>query len=171
MPTTAAPEPDLCSVVERPDQPFVGVTRTVTMATLSQVADEIPRLMAWLGERGLEPAGPPFLRYLVIDMAADMVMQAGVPVTGPVTGTGDVSPDVLPGGRYAATTHTGSFDGLYGATVRLLGWAGGQGLHFDKVPSGRGEAWASRVEWYETNPAEEPDPHRWVTRLTFKLAG
>lgn len=163
-------QPEACCVLELPDQPFVGVTRTVTMQTINEVADEIPRLLGWLGELGQAPTGAPFLRYLVIDMAGDMVVQAGVPVSAGVDGDSDVEADVLPAGRYASTTHIGPFDGLYDATRRLLRWAGERGLRFDKHPSEEGEVWASRVEWYETNPAEQPDPQQWVTRLTFRLA-
>jgi hypothetical protein len=51
-------------VVELDEQPFVGVTGTYTMATLSRAADEIPGLLARLGQLGLAPAGAPFLRSL-----------------------------------------------------------------------------------------------------------
>jgi len=109
-------------VRHRAAQPAATVTRTVSMTTSSEAADEIPPLLGWLAAHGQAPSGPPFLRYLVIDMAADLVVQAGVPVAVPV-------PDDLPG-----------------------------------------DVWASRVEWYETNPVEEPDPARWVTRLELRLA-
>lgn len=164
------PQTDRYSVVERPEQPFVGLTRTVTMSTISEVADELPRLLAWVGERGCRQVGPPFLRYLVIDMAGDMVIQAGVPLDEPAAVDGDLEADVLPAGSYVTTTHTGPYEGLYDATGGLLRWAGERRLAFDKTPSGRGEAWTSRVEWYETDPAAQPDPSTWVTRLAFKLA-
>lgn len=164
---TSTPE---YAVVQMNEQSVVGITRTLTMPTLAQAADEIPRLMGWLAERGVQPAGAPFLRYLVIDMAADMVVQAGVPVPEPVAGEGEIEPDTLPAGRYATTTHVGPYDGLYDATVGLLTWAGENDLAFDKHPSYQGEVWASRLEHYDTNPAEQPDPSTWVTRLAFKLA-
>lgn len=158
------------TVVHRAAQPTATVTRTVTMATMSEVADEILPLFDRLSARGQAPSGPAFLRYLVIDMRADMVVQAGVPVAVPVERDAHVEPDELPAGRYLSTVHVGSYDGLYAATGALLAHAGREGLRFDKHPAGAGEAWASRLEWYETNPAEEPDPTRWVTRLEFKLA-
>ena len=159
------------SVVDRDEQPFVGVTRTLTMATLSQAADEIPSLLAWLRQHGQTPVGAPFLRYLVIDMENDMVVQAGVPVGERLAVVGGIKAGVLPAGQYVSTTHVGPYDGLYDATRGLLQWAEEQGLHFDKHPSDKGEVWRSRIEWYETNPAEQPDPSAWVTRLTFRLAG
>jgi effector-binding domain-containing protein len=163
-------EPENHSVVTQPEQPFVGVTRTLTMKTLKQAADELPRIYAWLGQHGVEPAGPPFLRYVVIDMAKDMVLQAGVPVSVPVAVDANLEAGVLPAGRYVTAVHTGPYDDLYGATRDLLRWAGERNLHFDKHPSDVGEVWGSRLEWYETDPSETPDPATWVTRLAFRLA-
>jgi len=164
------PQPSAYAVVDLPKQPFVGVTKTVTMTTMNEIADEIGGLVGWVLEHGHTPAGAPFLRYLVIDMAGDMVVQAGVPVAGPVETDGALEFGTLPPGRYASTRHRGHPDGLYDATVGLLTWAGQEGLRFDKHPSERGEVWVNRVEWYETNPMEQPDMDQWVTRLTFKLA-
>jgi effector-binding domain-containing protein len=157
-------------VLHRAAQPAATVTRTVTMTTMGEVVDEIPPLLDWLSARGQAPSGPPFLRYLVIDMSAAMVVQAGVPVAVPVRGDEHVEPDELPAGDYLTTVHVGPYEGLYDATGALLAHAGRNGLHLDHHPSDAGDVWASRLEWYETNPVEEPDPQRWVTRLEFKLA-
>jgi effector-binding domain-containing protein len=162
--------PSTYAVVDLPEQPFVGVTKTVTMTTIPEIADEIPGLIAWVLDHGYAPSGAPFLRYLVIDMARELVMQAGVPVASPVETAGDVEAGELPGGRYATTTHVGHPDELEGVTRRFLQWADGEGLRFDVRPSDHGDVWAGRIEWYETNPAEQPDMSQWVTRLTFKLA-
>jgi RNA polymerase sigma-70 factor (ECF subfamily) len=167
---TTTPGPESPSVVERAERPFVGTTRTLTMKTIKEAADQIPRLTGWLGERGLVPSGPPFVRFLVIDMAADMVLQTGVPVSGPVEVDGDLESGTLPAGRYVTAVHLGHYDGLYQATGDLLRWAGERGLRFDKHDSGAGEAWGSRLEWYETDPSTQPDPATWVTRMEFRLA-
>jgi effector-binding domain-containing protein len=157
-------------VVHRAPQPAATITRTVTMATMNEIVDAVPPLLDWLAAHGQTPSGPPYLRYLVIDMRADMVVQAGVPVAVAVEPDEHVLPDVLPGGDYLTTVHVGPYDGLYGATAALLAHAGQHGLRFDHHPSDAGDVWTSRLEWYETNPVEEPDPARWRTRLEFKLA-
>jgi hypothetical protein len=33
------------------------------------------------------------------------------------------------------------------------------------------ERWGSRLEIYETDPAEEPNMSKWTTQLAFRLAG
>ena len=71
-----------------------------------------------LGERGLEPAGPPFAKY---DVAPDggWIVEAGFPVFDPIEGNGDVEPSTLPGGQVAQTIHEGSYDGLRAAYEAL----------------------------------------------------
>jgi effector-binding domain-containing protein len=161
---------DEFQVIERPDRPYVAVTGRVTMQTIPEIADRYGEVFGWLTEQGLQPAGPPFFRYLVIDMDRGLVMQAGVPVRSPVQGSGEVEASVLPGGRYATTTYTGHPAELVEVTRRMLEWAEDQGLQWDVKPSVEGEVWGCRLEHHETDPAEEPDLNRWRTRLEFRLA-
>lgn len=157
-------------VAERAPQPYVSIPRTVTMATIASAADEIPGLIGWLASRGTSPAGPPFVRYNVIDMERELQIEAGVPVAAPVPAEGRVQARELPGGRYAVATHTGPFDELVGAVRDLLGWAAAQGLTWDKQDSPEGERWGCRLEIYHTNPQEQPDMSKWETELAFRLA-
>jgi hypothetical protein len=46
---------------------------------------------------------------------------------------------------------------LIGAVDALLGWAGAEGLEFDKSDAEDGEHWGCRLEIYRTDPREEPD--------------
>jgi RNA polymerase sigma-70 factor, ECF subfamily len=158
------------SALERPAQPYLGVRELVSMETIGRIADRIPELLAWLGRRGVAPAGPPFLRYLTIDMARELEVEAGVPVAGPVHVGGDVFVRTLPAGRYATVTHVGHPDGLVDATAELLRWADREGLAWDVHDTPAGQAWACRLEVYRTDPRAEPDMDRWETDLVFKLA-
>jgi effector-binding domain-containing protein len=157
-------------LIERPDRPYVAVTGRVTMQTIPEIADRFGEVFGWLAERGLQPAGPPFFRYLVIDMDRGLVMQAGVPVESAIEGSGDVHDGVLPAGRYATTTYIGHPAGLVEVTRRMLEWADDQGLQWDTGSSPDGEVWGCRLEHHETDPAEEADLTRWQTRLEFRLA-
>ena len=157
-------------IEERPAQPYVAVRRTVTMSTIPEIADRLPVVFGWLGAHGIAPAGPPFLRYNVIDMARDLEMEAGIPVPAEVTGDGEVSGGVLPAGRYATAIHHGHPQGLAAATGDLLAWAAERGLVWDKVGTPQGERWAARLESYLSDPAVVPDMNDWETVLAFKLA-
>lgn len=157
------------SIVTRAEQPYVGVRSAVTMETISTIADRIPEVFGWLASHGVAPAGPPFLRYRMIDMDRRLDIEAGVPVAA-ATGDDQVHLDVLPAGRYVTLTHVGHFDGLAATTGELLAWAAGEGLTWDMTETPDGQAWNCRLEIYVTNPAEQPDPATWETQLAFRLA-
>jgi effector-binding domain-containing protein len=157
-------------IVTRADQPYVAIRGHVTMAEIGAFAVRTPEVYAWLGAHGIAPAGPPFLKYNVIDMTRQLEIDNGVPVAAPVDVDGDMVAGAIPPGRYATLTHVGHPIELMGATKALLDWAAGQGLAFDVSPDAVGERWASRVEFYLTDPREEPDMSKWVTELAFRLA-
>jgi effector-binding domain-containing protein len=157
-------------IVTRAEQPYVAIRGQVSMAELGPFAGRTGEVFAWLGARGLDPAGPPFLRYNVIDMLRQLEVEAGVPVAVPADGGGEVISGVLPAGRYATVTHVGHPSELLGVTKALLDWAAGQGLTWDMSPGEDGDRWGSRLEIYLTDPREEPDMSKWVTRLAFRLA-
>jgi effector-binding domain-containing protein len=158
------------TIVERSEQPYVAIGGRVTMQTIGEIADRIPELFGWLGSRGIEPAGAPFLKYDVIDMERQLEIEAGVPVPAPVEGGGDVLCAVLPAGRYATVTHVGHPDGLVAVTAALLDWAADQGLEWDMSETDEGERWSCRLEVYRTDPREQPDLNKWETDLVFRLA-
>jgi effector-binding domain-containing protein len=157
-------------IVTRAEQPYVAIRARVTMSELPGLADRLGEVFGWLGARGIAPAGAPFFRYDVIDMARELEVEAGVPVAAAVEGDGPVSSGVLPAGRYAALIHVGPYDGLVEATRTLLDWAAGQGLTWDMQPGEAGDRWGSRLEIYLTDPSQEPDVSKWETQLAFRLA-
>ena len=157
-------------VTQRDAQPYVGVVTRVPMSRVYTVGDRLSEVYAFLAAREIEPAGPPFWRYLVIDMERELEIEAGVPVADPVDGEGDIRAGVLPAGRYVTVTHVGHPDELMGVTGDLLAWADAQGLTFDRADSPDGDAWVSRLEIYKSDPAVEPDMSKWETQLAFKLA-
>jgi effector-binding domain-containing protein len=153
-------------IVGLPARPYVAIPGTVTMQTIGMIADRLPEVFGWLAGRGIAPAGAPFLRYNVIDMDAELQLEAGVPIAVAVPGEGDIRSGILPAGRFVTLTHVGHFDELHEATAALLRWAGERGLTWDQS----GQRWGCRLEIYHTNPAEQPDPTKWETELQFRLA-
>jgi effector-binding domain-containing protein len=163
---SSAPE-----IVTRPEQPYAAIRVRVSMADLAAVVPPLNQeVFVWLEKQGTPPAGAPFGKYNVIDMAAKLEIEAGVPVAAAVAGDDRVVSGVLPAGRYATLTHVGHPSELMAATGALLDWAAAQGLTWDMSPGVNGERWACRLETYLTDPSQEPDMSKWVTQLAFKLA-
>jgi effector-binding domain-containing protein len=161
------PEP---AIVQRAAQPYMSSTGLVTMQRIPEIADRLPEVFGWLGERGVPDAGPPFFKYNIIDMQRELEIEVGVPVAEVLAGDGVVRPGVLPAGRYATATHVGHPQQLVEATAALLRWAAKRGLAWDLVQTERGERWGCRLEVYKTDPAVEPDMDKWETELAFRLA-
>ena len=157
-------------IVTREEQPYVGIPVTVTMSSLSQAVDStFGRIFAWLEERGIAIAGPPFIRYLVIDMEADLEIEMGVPVQAGIRGDERILAGVLPGGRYVSLLHTGPYDQLIAANRTLQDWAEQRGVSFDSWDTGHGSGWRSRFESYITDPSTEPDPSKWEVEVAYLI--
>jgi effector-binding domain-containing protein len=150
--------------------PYMGIRERVTMADLA--GDVIPALVdevfAWLDREGIDPQGAPFVRYHVIDMAAELEIEVAVPVRDAVDGDGRVNPGRLPAGRYASLEYRGANDGVAGNRA-LIEWAAHAGLEWDDFESERGHGFVGRYETLLTDPADEPDPAAWVTEVAIKL--
>jgi effector-binding domain-containing protein len=156
-------------VEQRGEQPYVAIRTKAAMDEIGQVAGPlIGEVFGWLGRHGVEPAGPPLFRYLAIDMERELELDVGVPVAQGVPADERVRARSLPAGTYVTAVYTGPYDGLRDATGELLAWADQNGVVWESEPTADGEAWGARVEFYLTNPDEEPDVSKWETLLAFQ---
>lgn len=159
-------------IEERAARHYAGIQATVPMDGISAAVDQaFPELFGRLASTGTAPAGPPFIRFLVIDMEALLQLELGVPVAEPMPEAGRIRPGILPAGRYAVLRHIGSYDGLIDANAALQQWAADHGLEFDMKDTPEGSAWGSRLEEYITDPSREPDPANWETDVAYLLRG
>ena len=125
---------------ERSEQQYMGIRVQTPMRQFKKIIPQLlDELFAWLDKQGIEPAGPPFMRYHVINMDAAMDVEMGVPVANAVAGDGRVSPGVIPAGRYAALIYTGVTNGIKGNGA-LLNWGAQNGLQWDRWDDRTGAA-------------------------------
>lgn len=154
-------------VIERNGEPYLAITVSGPMTDLPSFAPpKFGELHAFMGQRGITPAGPGFFRYRSFDDKGNVTLEAGSPVAPSTAGSGAVVAGMLPAGRYAAATYTGPYDRLYDAFLMLNGWMRGRELEPDGKP---GEP-ACQLEIYRVTPMEEADLARLVTELLIKLA-
>ena len=151
----------------RKAQAYVAVRSQVTMEQIGATLPPLNReVNQWLNARGLKPSGPPFWRYLVIDMMHKLEIDVAFPVRALPQGDARITADVLPAGTYATATHVGHPSELMQATADLLSWAEHKGIEWKMD----GERWGGRVEWYLSDPSTEPDMNKWKTELAFLTA-
>jgi effector-binding domain-containing protein len=155
----------------RDEQPYAAITTTVTMDEMGTALPPLnPEVVEWLATQGAKPVGPPMWKYNVIDMSAGLEIEVGVSTSLAVEGDDRVNGGTLPAGRYAVLRHVGHPSTLMEATGGLLDWAEAQGLRWDTTDTPEGERWAARIEFYLSDPDDEPDMNKWETELAFKLA-
>lgn len=150
---------------------YAAITLRAPMAALGAQGPPLnDEVFGWLDARDIRPLGAPFWKYNLVDMTGSMELEVGVGVTDEVEGDQRVHAGMLPAGRYAVVEHVGHPASLVTVTKDLLDWAAHEGLQWDTTDGPGGQRWAARVEFYETDPAVEPDLNKWLTRLAFKLA-
>jgi effector-binding domain-containing protein len=152
----------------RPKQNYMGIR---TIAPFKGMSKEIGRmageLNAWVEEKKVKTAGPPFLRFHVIDMRGFMDIAFCYPVRRALADDGAVRAGFLPAGRYASLIYSG---GGISANRALIEWVRAQGLDFDRWDTAQGDNFRSRYETYLTDPRIEPRKSKWQIEVAIKLA-
>ncbi len=160
------------TIEDKAPQPYAAIRRTLSMEGgefAAALPECWPQVWAWIDGQGMEPTGRPFIRYLEISMPDALMVDIGIPIPEEVSGSGDIIVETFPAGRYVAGSFFGHFDGLVDANAELQGWAKDTGLNLAGGDVGGKEVWASRTEFYVTDPATEPDPAKWQTDLCYLL--
>ena len=156
-------------VAQRKAVPYAAIPIVVPMERLASAGPLNGAVFDWLARQDVAPAGPPFWKYNLIDMEGTLELEVGVATATPAIADDQVSVGELPAGRYLETTFHGHPDGLRQATSDLLAYADAQGLTFEQADSPSGDRWAARLEYYLSDPDDQPDMTQWDTTLSFKL--
>ena len=150
-------------VARRPEQAYVAL-RARRAEPVERLWDE---LLDWLGERGLPPAGVPFVRQLEAGGADGVELEVAVPVAAGTAGDGRVRAGVLPAGRWVALVHEGPPDALDDADAALRAWADEHGLALDATSDERRCAWPGRLARVF---ADRDADGRWETEVAYLVA-
>ena len=143
---------------QRNPQFVVSIRSIVRIDQLGEVMDErMQALREFMQQRGIQPAGPPFVRYHTFG-ETETDLETGVPVAEPVAGEGRIVGSELPGGPVITTWHFGSHDTLGNAYARMHAWLHEHGR---TVP---GAAWEV---YYWIDPSQYGGPAAWPAATTW----
>lgn len=160
------------TIQQRPALPYLGIAGRVTDGVPALVDKAFPELYAWLGEHGVEPAGPPFIRVRELNTNREpLELEVGAPVEGEVEGDARVRPGSLPAGRYLTLMHVGPYRSetlpdLAASRERLIAFAAEEGIVYSREKS-QGVTLPCCLERYLIGPLEEPDFTKWETEFAF----
>jgi effector-binding domain-containing protein len=153
----------------RTEKLYMGIRTQVPMSGMSKVVQKLFKEMTiWVKKQGVEPVGPPFLRFHVIDMQGEMDIEVGFPVSEVLTSSDErVKTGVIPAGRYASLIYSGSG---FAGNKALVEWAKANKIAWDRWDDVKGDAFRSRYESYLTDPKVEPRKTKWEIEVAIKLA-
>jgi len=153
---------------KRPKMNYMGIRTVAPFKGMSKAIGKlVDELNTWVDEHKVKPAGPPFLRFHVIDMRGFMDISFCVPVRKAVPDNSHVKADVIPAGRYASLIYSG---GGISANRALIEWVRAQGMDFDRWDTEQGDNFRGRYETYLTDPKIEPRKSKWKIEVAIKLA-
>jgi hypothetical protein len=145
-------------IQQRDEQPYVGLSASVTMDGFGVLDGLFSDVFEWLGERGIVPAGASFVRYLVIDMENLLEIEAAVPVDSHVAVDEGMVSDTLPAGSYVTLAYTAKIGEEHiAANAYLQQWARDHGVEWKNSMRDGIEHWGARIE---ISMAEETDAGR-----------
>ena len=158
-------------VLAQPAVAYMAITETIAMTAFDEkAASLLAEVHHWLAARDIAVVGPALLRHNFISPACDLEIAFGVVVASPVAGDGRVQPGEMPAGDYGVVRYIGPYDRLFEVNAVLVGWAKERGVVWDAETGPAGDRFAARVEYYHTDPAQNPDPATWVSEVMIKTA-
>jgi effector-binding domain-containing protein len=126
------------TVRELPAQPVAATRTTSNLREISSAISEgVHALVAELGARGIEPAGPLQVVYHateVLDSETSAPIEICLPVAAPFEGSGQVYGTELAGGPAAVTLHRGPYAEIGPAYHTISGWVQDHGHELNGGP-------------------------------------
>ncbi|MBX9458655.1 MAG: hypothetical protein KL863_22855 [Rhizobium sp.] len=152
--------------VRRKKQPYLSMRSQLSRRNLRRQATLFfAELRDFIASRGIDDAGPGFMRYLSIGRDGDMDMEFGY-FTGRLhAGAGPVRSGVLPAGTFMTTEWTGPYEKLDEVSAMLPGWAEYTGVDLDARDMAGGIAYGCRLKIFHVSPRHVDDPSRYRTEI------
>lgn len=146
------------SVTEHVEQPTAGVRQKVRMSELTEFFGRaFEQTMDVLLAQDVQAAGPPFGKYY--GTPTDVVdVEAGFPVSAPITAAGVVVPGTLPGGKIAEAIHVGPYDAMEATYAELEKYLAEAGLT------------RAEVMWESYLSDQATDPATWRTQICWPVS-
>ncbi len=137
---------------KRPAVTYSAVAVAVTMVSMgAAIADAFAQLETYLGSRGINPTGPPLVRYRAISFDSPFTIEVGWETAEGVVVEAPYVADVLPAGTYVVAHFNGPYSAAGEATQAAIEWAAREGIALDVFHLADSSDWSC---WYESYPRE-----------------
>ena len=152
--------------LRRKKQPYLSIRSQLARRNLRrQAVLFFSELRDFMGARGVEDAGPGFMRYLSIGKTGELDMEFGYLTTRVHAGGGPVRSGILPAGTFMTAEWTGPYEKLGEVNAMLPGWARHSGIELDVTETGEATVYGCRLEIYHVTPRHTDDSAAFRTEI------
>ncbi|KAJ3340600.1 hypothetical protein HDU93_006715 [Gonapodya sp. JEL0774] len=135
------------------------------------IEDGLPKVRTVLDKHGVLNAGPPLVRYTLVDMPL-LTVHVGWPIppdAAKILQDTTLKIDDLPAGEYATIEWIGPPETLYDANTIMSEWEGRDRFAVTKDEMSGLVTAAARVEHYLNGPEDQPDRTKWKSVVEYLL--
>ena len=160
----------LCQVIEKENEPvilldevpemyYAGIRETVPFIEVSREMSEMySEISKFLAQKEIEMAGMPFSMYHLMDEEY-IDLECGIPIEAANEGNRTVKVAVFPATTCACLDFYGDYSNLQEGHIVMQKWLEAHGFNLASAP----------MEIYLTDPQQEPDPAKWITRICYPV--
>ena len=152
--------PEYQVVIKKVEPTIIASIRDVLPA-YSHIGQLFEEIFNYLGSKGGKPAGPVmFISHDPEYKEENVDVEAGVPLSEAISGSGRIGVYELPGMEHAACTiYKGSYEGIGEAYEAIMSW----------IESNSYQITGPDRDIYLTSPADTSDPASYVTEIQFPV--
>lgn len=152
--------------LRRKKQPYLSIRSQLSRRNLRrQAVLFFSELREFMAARGIEDAGPGFMRYLSTDADGELDMEFGYLTTRVHPGGGPVRSGILPSGMFMTAEWTGPHEKLPQVNAMLPGWAQHSGVELDVTETDAGITYACRLEIYHVTQRHTENSEHFRTEI------
>ncbi|QIA06241.1 SRPBCC family protein [Draconibacterium halophilum] len=160
----------ICHVIEKEEEQvilldeikemnYAGIRETVPFIEVSREMSEMyNEISKFLAQKEVEMAGIPFAMYHLMD-EEEIDLECGIPIDETVEGNAKVKIATFPTTTCASLDFYGDYNNLQEGHIALQKWVEAHGFNLISAP----------MEFYLTDPQQETDPTKWITRICYPI--
>ncbi len=138
---------------------YAGMREKVSFVEVSLKMEEMfGKVSSFIDSSSTGAAGYPFAIYHQMS-GEEIDLECGVPITNKVAGNGTVITGTYPETLCAEVDYYGDYRALEDAHTALQAWMEERKFKLAGAP----------MEFYITDPATEPDPEKWLTKIYYPV--
>jgi len=158
--------------LRRKKQPYLSIRSQLARRNLRrQAVLFFSEIRDFMGGKGIEDAGPGFMRYLSIGRDGELDMEFGYLTARVHAGGGPVRSGILPSGIFMTAEWTGPYEKLPEVNAMLPAWAQHTGVELDMTETDEGTVFGCRLEIYHISPRHTEDDANFRTEITILTRG